>query len=191
MNKWMSFVLGFSVAVNLTVLGTVIFLWKNPPHQGQQDVDRPMLMHRSNEVQDDRLLFINKLPGEPEKVYHKRVDYQRKLEKVVEDIEGEREKIIVLLLQEPPNQETIHVVVEDLADKQIEAEVLTIDHLLDIKPLLPPKKWTSLVRCLQAGDEKLINIEHEIQIKEFNWTPEEDSGKIKRKIVIEKRDGKH
>jgi hypothetical protein len=191
MNKWISFVLGFSVAVNLTVLGTVIFLWKNPPARDLKQAERPVLLHRPDEMQDDRLIFINKMPGEPEKVYHKRVDYQRNLERVQEDIDGEREKIVVLLLQEPPNEKTIHVVVEDLADKQIEAEVLTIDHLLDIKPMLPPKKWTDIVHRLHAGHEEIVNVEHEIQIKEFNWTSEDDSGEIKRKIVIQKHDNKH
>lgn len=188
MNKWMSFVLGFSVAVNITVLGTVIFLWKNSPHRQPLKTDQVFSLHPQNEVQAEQFLFIKKLPDEPKKVYHKRVDYHRKLERVIEEIDVEREKIVVLLLQEPPNKETIHVVVKDLADKQIEAEVLTIDHLLDIKPHLPPKKWSNMVRRLHAGDEHLINVEHEIQIKEFDWTSEHDSGEIKRKIVIEKPD---
>lgn len=187
MNKWIGFVLGFSLAVNVTVLGTVIFLWKNPAltHRQVTDISTPLLTN--DEFGDNQVILVQRKPGEPENVYFKRVEYQRGLDSVQHEIKSNREQIVVMLLQEPPDKETIHVVVEELADNQVEAEILTIDHLLDIRPLLPKQQWQHLVKQLGHGQNQHINVEHEIKVQEFNWVPENESGQIRRKIIIEKQ----
>jgi hypothetical protein len=187
MNKWIGFVLGFSLAVNVTVLGTVVFLWKNPLLTSPQNTDFCTPLMTTDGMGDNNVILMQKKTGELETVFHKRVEYQQDLDSVQHEIIGCREKIIVLLLQEPPDKKTIHIKVAELADNQIEAEVLTIDHLLDIRPLLPQNQWRSLVTNLAQGREHEITIKHDIQIEEFEWVPENEHDQIRRKIIIEKQ----
>ena len=188
MNKWIGFVLGFSLAVNVTVLGTVIFLWKNPILAFQEGPDFTAPRVVTEGFGDNRVVLHQRKQGEPEKLFHKRMEYQRHVDSVQHEISGNREKIVVLLLQEPPDKETIHVVVEDLAEKQVEAEVLTIDHLLDIRPILPKHQWQNLVKRLGKGTRPPRTINHEIKVEEFEWDPENESGQMRRKIIIEKHE---
>lgn len=188
MNKWVGFVLGFSLAVNMTVLGTVVFLWKNPMSRPAAAPQYTPVNTVTENIDEDRIVLLRRWPGEPENVFLKRLEYKQELESVKQDIDGNRKQIVVLLLQEPPDTVTIHTVVEDLAEKQVEAEVLTVDHLLDIRPMLPREQWRQLVLALQAGGPPPKNIEHEIEVKQFEWVPEGGEGRMQKRIIIEERE---
>jgi len=156
MNKWLVSLFVFSVAVNIAVMGTLVYFWhESRPERADQIIAPPPPPLPDRE--ERRFLWMGKRrPGEPEKVFKARIKYRDQMEKVRRQIDGFRKEIIVLLLSDPPPTDSLHVIVEKLAKKQVEAEQLTIGHLLDIRPLLPRKKWVKVVRDLRKNRRVMI-----------------------------------
>lgn len=156
MSKWLISLFVFSVAVNIAVMGTLVYFWHGSPPEPPEQIGAPPPPPLIS-PEPRRFLWMEKrMPEEPEKVFEKRIKYRDQMELVRRQIDGLRKEIIVLLLADPPPSDSLQDVVEKLARKQVEAEQLTIDHLLEIRPLLPRKKWVKVVRDLRRQKRVMI-----------------------------------
>ena len=152
--KWTLFALLFSVAVNIAVIGTLLYFWKNE----KQRMDVGMIHGNSHPERD--IVWFN-APHVPPKVAREidslRRDYHEQVVVIRSSIESDRKAIITQLMCDPVNRDTLDIIIQKLADKQIKAERLTIDHLLMIKPLLPHEDWKYFIQDLRPR--------HKIQTK--------------------------
>ncbi len=156
MNKWLISVFVFSVAVNIAVMGTLVFFWHESPKKRADQLLAPPPPPLAGPEGREFLWMEKRRPDEPEKVFEERIKYHHQMEKVRRQINGLRKEIIVLLLVDPPPSDSLQDVVEKLAKKQVEAEQLTINHLLEIRPLLPREKWVKVVRDLRRQKRVMI-----------------------------------
>jgi len=145
-SKWILFVLLFSVTVNVAVVGTLIYFWryKSPA------VSRVHVEHKRDV--NDRLLWFHSpdlAPRTIEKIDSARKVYHEELQQVRKDIDSQRKNMVTLLLAEPINRDSLQIEIIGLVEKQKKAEELTLDHLLDIKPLLPKDQWILLLKDLE------------------------------------------
>lgn len=173
--KWVILALVFSATVNIAVLGTLIYFWKQ---NKTKEVDITM-MHRPDPRPDFMLFHDLSLPSNvTSQIDSLQKEYHTKLQRVRKSIDSDRQAIVNVLLIEPPDRDSLDHIIKGLTEKQINAERLTIDHLLQIRPLLPHDRWHHLVRDLeprriirtkmiklkeQNGKEIIIDKEEDIQ----------------------------
>lgn len=157
MNRWTLFALLFSVAVNIAVVGTLLYFWQTNGGRGDEA--------RQPEPSRQRDLLWLSAPQVPAKAARKidslRRDYHDQLFILRASIDSEREAIIAHLMGNQVNRDSLEAIISELTAKQIAAERLTIDHLLMIKPLLPPEEWRLFIRDLRPHRQRRIIKIHE------------------------------
>ena len=142
-SKWTLLALLFSVAVNIAVAGTLFFFWR-------QHGERRMLIQSFQGTSSDHQVIRFEVPPHiANEIDSLRQRYHERLTAIRNAIHSDRKSIINQLLKEPVNRDSINVMVETLTNKQIDAEHLTIEHLLEIKPLLPPEEWKFFIQDLE------------------------------------------
>jgi hypothetical protein len=143
--RWILLALLFSVAVNIAVVGTLVYFWQANEYgsdqvfHGKLPLDRDVIWHGAPHVPA-------KVTG---KIDSLRRDYHEQLVLIRASIDSEREAIIAHLMSNQVNRDSLETIITALSAKQIEAERLTIDHLLTIKPLLPPEDWQFFIQDLR------------------------------------------
>jgi hypothetical protein len=164
MKKWALLALLFSAAVNIAVVGTLIYFWKE-----SRTSNRLLLMDNDSGL--DKLAIFGhdstSLKNWPE-IEKMRQEFHQDMDQLSTDIEKQRQSIIRILLTESPDPDSIDILLSGLVDKQIKAERLTVNHLLDVRPLLPPDHWENLVRSL--GKHRIIHINKMISAKDGTQT---------------------
>jgi len=178
MKKWVLIILLFSVAVNLAVVGTLIYFWKKSDHKNSDliwisDDVKTGDFNKFVIVKKDSLITTKNI----DQINTKRLEWGNKMSLLNQSIDKDRRDIIRLLLVDPPQRDSINVVIHKLGSKQIKAESLTVDHLIGIRELLPSQEWEDLVNSVGKGcqiivQKKIIkNGQNEnitVEIKEFN-----------------------
>jgi len=178
MKKWVLIILLFSVAVNLAVVGTLIYFWKVSDHKNSD------LIWLSDEVETgdfNKFVIVKKdsfiTTKNIDQINAKRLDWGNKMSDLNQSIAKDRRDIIGYLLVNPPQRDSINVVIHRLGSKQIKAESLTVDHLIGIRELLPTQEWEDLVNSVGKGCQIIVqkkvikNGQNEnvcIEIKEFD-----------------------
>ncbi len=151
MSKWILALLVFSLTVNIAVISSLLYFWHRPDKAGpapigfgsdgrQPTSGRPFQMEDSTLTPEQRL-----------QMKQLRFKYHTQMRSLRWSIENRRDELIDLLLAESPDQDSVNAVVTALAEKQIELERLTIDHLLSLKSLMSPEQWEHLVVALEKG----------------------------------------
>jgi nitrogen fixation-related uncharacterized protein len=143
-SKWTIIALLFSVAVNIAVVGTLVYFWQHNDRQVNVKV-----LHPENKEHD--ILWFHKPPAPPlaNGIDSLRREYHKELVIIRKDIDAERQEIITQLMGDPVNRDTVEVIIKSLTEKQMDAERLTINHLLEIKPLLPQDEWKFFIQDLK------------------------------------------
>ncbi|MBN1479624.1 periplasmic heavy metal sensor [candidate division KSB1 bacterium] len=190
-SKWIVLALLFSVAVNIAVVGTLVYFWPRNEERRIVFRNRPPKQHE---------IVWFRTPHVPPKVAQDidslRRDYHEQLVTVRMAIDADREAIIAHLMQNKVDRDSLEKILQSLTHKQITAERLTIDHLLEIKPLLPQEEWTFFIRDLKprqtirtkilklnSGDSTSILMQEEIEdIQIFDQKTKNHKSLIKRKI---------
>ena len=144
--RWTLFALLFSVAVNIAVVGTLVFFWGR--NERRMDVE---VLHREPPPMHDILWFDTPHvpPHVAQEIDSLRREYHQQLVLVRTSIDSDRKAIVTQLMSDHVNRDSLDIFIKTLSDKQIQAERLTIDHLLMIKPLLPKKEWQFFINELQ------------------------------------------
>ncbi|MBN1560252.1 periplasmic heavy metal sensor [candidate division KSB1 bacterium] len=143
--RWTLLALLFSVAVNIAVVGTLVYFWRTNEHQsdqafhGKTPLNREIMLHGAPHVPANVKGKIDSL----------RRDYHEQLVLIRASIDAEREAIIAHLMSNQVDRDSLEMNIAALTAKQIAAERLTIDHLLTIKPLLPPEDWRFFIQDLR------------------------------------------
>lgn len=145
-NKWMIFALLFSVTVNIAVVGTLFYFWQN---RDKSFVDVSVNENPQLKKQDIFLTTECLSPSEAKEIDSLRNDYFDNLVILRKSIDDDRRHIVRLLQNEPPDRDSLNTIIIQLSEKQINAERLTINHLLEIKPLLSRDNWLHFVRDLE------------------------------------------
>ena len=145
-SKYTLVALLFSVAVNIAVVGTLVYFWR------QNDNENIEVQVLKGDAKNEKKIIWFGAPPLPPKVSKEidslRRDYHERLVRIRSDIDSNRQAIIAELLQESINRDSLDIIIENLSTKQIDAERLTIEHLLEIKPLLPHDEWKFFIRDL-------------------------------------------
>lgn len=147
-SKWTLIALLFSVTVNIAVVGTLIYFWQH--NNEQRHVNVKVLRTDDNSQQD--VVWFGQPPAPPpvaKEIDSLRREYHEDLVVMRQAIDADRQQIIMQLMHDPVNRDTVEVILNNLTKKQMDAERLTIDHLLDIKPLLPTDDWKFFIQDLR------------------------------------------
>jgi hypothetical protein len=159
-SKWMTAALLFSVAVNAAVVGTLVYFWRGgkPPMH--------LAVMREFPPQKGDLLKLREPHFDPQALremdFLKR-QYGVQLESLQSDIMASRRDIMEQLQKDFINRDSLDILIAHLADEQIHAERLTIDHLIAIRPHLPPDEWRNILRDMESPPRmiKTITIEND------------------------------
>ncbi|MBN2412248.1 hypothetical protein JXQ31_11195 [candidate division KSB1 bacterium] len=178
MKNWVLIVLLFSVTVNLAVVGTLVYFWKKTDQKADNLI---WISEDSKSVDGKKFIFVKKdsfvATENMDKINAKRLDWGNKMSVLNRSIDKDRKDIIRYLLVDPPQRDSINVVIHRLGDKQIKAESLTVDHLIGIRELLPPQEWEDLVTSVGNGCQIIVqkkvikngqNQNITVEIKELN-----------------------
>ncbi len=149
MSKWILALLVFSLTVNVAVISSLLYFWNRPeeilplppgPTDMQPKEMRPFFWGDSTLTPEQR-----------QQLQQQRFQYHTQMRSLRWSIENHRDELIDLLSSESPRQDSINAVVTRLAEKQIELERLTINHLLSLKSVLRPEQWEHLVVTIEKG----------------------------------------
>jgi len=158
-SKWHIVALLFSVTVNVAVVGTMIYFWQhNKPN-------RLEILRYDRAPQEHLMWFHDSTMPPPvaHKIDSMRSNYQEQLEKIQNDIAQQRHAVVLMLQQEPADRDSLDEMILKVAENQVLAERLTIDHLLSIKPLVPAERWQFFIRDMEKTPRilKRIQINHD------------------------------
>ncbi len=84
-----------------------------------------------------------------------RLQYQQELQSLRGQISQNRDKIFSMLMRNEVNRDSLNEIIATISNYQIKTEQLTVDHLLQLKPLLPEDEWKMMIRDL--GEERKIH----------------------------------
>ncbi len=140
MKKWTLAVLLFSLAINISVLGTLFYLWKMkkmPPPEP------PFPMHEGpGGPQGAEMKFP---PEESNFLRDARKEHFSKIEPLFAQINVEREKLFQELLGDEPDMDSIKVSVEAIEHIKAKIEFLTVTHFLGLKEKMPDDFWKPVI----------------------------------------------
>jgi len=157
MKNWIIIILLFSVAVNLAVVGTLVYFWKKTDNKTN---DLIWISEDTKTGNGNNVIIVKKdsflVTNELDKIKTKRLDWGNKMRDINRSIAEDRKEIIRYLLIDPPQRDSINVVINKLGSKQIKAESLTVDHLLSIRELLPQNEWQDLVYSVGKGSQIVV-----------------------------------
>jgi hypothetical protein len=188
-SKWTLFALLFSVAVNIAVVGTLVFFWRHNANTRQE-----INIEQFDELENNALVWFHSPDSHPHagsQMDSLRKLYQQELFTIEGEIGASRNKIVQILLSDPIDSTQLDNEISRLAQEQTHVERLTINHLLDIKPLLPENEWriflndlkphrTIRTKIIKIGDDTsqiIINDSEMHILKEFQ----------EKEIIIEHR----
>lgn len=170
-SKWLVAALLFSVAVNVAVMGTLVYFRqteKQPTHFSLRRESLPhnpdFLWFEGSQINPDLVREMDSL----------RQQYGEQLKNVHRTIDQKRSAIVLQLQQEPINRDSLNKLISRLTEDQVRAERLTVDHLLAIKPFLPKDEWQMIIRELESPPRmiKTITIEKDSALTHFRKNQE-------------------
>jgi Spy/CpxP family protein refolding chaperone len=143
MTKWIMVLLIFSLAVNIAVIGTLVYHWNHPaPMQRftRAMPDSPPMATRPFFMEDSSIA-----PGQRQMLRSQRAEYHSQVRVLRQSVEQQRRRLRDMLLADSPQPDSINAIVTALAEKQAALERLTVNHLLSLKALLTPEQWERLL----------------------------------------------
>jgi len=162
-------ILVFSVAVNIAVVGTLIYFWKKNTLPAED-----IIWLTKNEPGMNKSIVVFKsedtvsTSADLDSISEKRMVWADTMQCLSRDIETDRQTIIHLMLTKPPQRDSINFYIHSIGAKQIKAESLTVAHLLSIRELMPERDWEELVKSL--GRQRRVMVHKEIKADNQNST---------------------
>lgn len=141
-NRWILSILAFSVAINLAVLGTLLYFWS---HQNNKP---PWAEHPQRGPSRFEFGFDKE---QREQIHRAMQEFRQQQKHIADSLRAKRHALLELLLAGEENQQIIDKAINDLVKYQIELERATILHLNEMRPILGPEKWEHLVRAIETG----------------------------------------
>ncbi|HPG38101.1 MAG TPA: hypothetical protein PLP19_06140 [bacterium] len=169
MKKWTLMILLFSVAVNISVIGTLIYFWK----KNALPTDDIMWMTKKEPGMNKSIVVfksedIKTMSADLDSITEKRMVWADTMHCLCQDIESDRQAIIHLMLNKPPQRDSINFYIHSIGAKQIKAESLTVDHLIGIRELMPERDWEELVKSL--GSPRRVMVHREFKVDDQKAT---------------------
>jgi len=143
MNRWIIFLLVFSLAVNIAVMGTLIYYWttgagaEQSAYQYKPPV--PPRQEKPPKISKEQRLKIRQL----------RIEYFAKTRELRREIGMYHDELMDMLMAESFSRDSIQAIVGKIAKKQMELEQLTADHLLDLRKNMDQEQWRIFVNKLK------------------------------------------
>ena len=140
-NRWILTALVFSMAINVAVLGTLVYYWT---HQDKREYTRPDFRepHPSkfdfglNEEKRDRMRSAMK-------------EYRLQILPISDSLRVRRQALIQIMLSGRTDQQVLDNILAELAAFQIELDRTTINHLMKMRTILDPDEWQHLVQAIE------------------------------------------
>jgi Spy/CpxP family protein refolding chaperone len=140
-NRWIMIALVFSVAVNVAVIGTLIYYWS---HQHKDEFTPPNF----RDMQPPKFDFG--LDQEQREQMHLAMQEHRQcIKEIIDSLRIHRHAIMELLLSGEQDQTVIDKAIEKTVPYQIELERATVRHLLAMRPILGNEQWQRLVQAIE------------------------------------------
>lgn len=147
MNRWKLFILVFSLAVNVAVLGTLVYFWTRPHRPVEaRDLGQQRKQYNSRLLMRENPLLTKEQKQELKQLrnrYHGELRGRRK------DIARQRADLVRYLLNDPPMLDSIYVTLDRVSQKQKELEKITIQHLLSMRKHLDKEQWKTMIRTFE------------------------------------------
>lgn len=144
MNRWLVILLFFSLAVNIAVVGTMVYHRSRYP--GPADRVMP---GRVRQAPDRRENLLNR--EERQRIAELRRIYQKKMQRMHGTIDSLRVDLMDVMRTKPTNKDLIDRLLKEIGQKQLEMEKITIHHLLSIRTLLTEEQWQRLLFNLERS----------------------------------------
>jgi len=159
MNKLLTIALLFSIIVNTAVVATLVSVVKGMHNLRQQpavQTEELRVQHAPAWQQSElETVVISKVDS----LQH---DYTQHLIVLKSAIDQNREKMIPVLLENKIDTQRIENILLDISEKQLKAEELTINHIIELKDELDKKEWVRIVKKLNpdASHKRIVIREH-------------------------------
>jgi len=160
MKRWTLMILLFSATVNIAVVGTLIYFWKKNTlpaddiiwmSKNEPGMNKGIIVFKSDDIKI--------MSTDQDSITEKRTVWADNLHCLCQDIESDRQTIIHLMLNKPPQRDSLSYYIHRIGAKQIKAESLTVDHLLGIRELMPERDWEELVKSLGSTRRVMVHRE--------------------------------
>ncbi|HOH08285.1 MAG TPA: periplasmic heavy metal sensor [bacterium] len=152
MNKWLVALLVFSLAVNLAVVGTLIYFTQRP-EMAHRGAGGPVAPPGAPQGMPPRPGDEGVWPGgrtEPNPKMEKlRLAYHEQLQPLHGSMLQLQQDLIRLIEKKPAPADSIELILQRMTGLRGEMEKLTVQHLLAIRPYLEEEEWRHLTRMLQ------------------------------------------
>jgi len=149
-NKWLVVFLIFSLAVNLAVVGTLLYFTRHPSPpvmMPEGPMGRPGIRENGEPRPDGPGADLpGRMPPEVEKL---RESFIAGLRPLSRDLQQSRQQLVRMMDRQPAAADSIAIVLQKINTLQGEMEKLTVDHLMAIRPYLEKSQWQNLTRILQ------------------------------------------
>jgi len=144
MNKWIIALLIFSLAVNVAVVGTLVYYWTQTKGAQTARFSPPPLPERPRFKRGPNLS-----PEQRQKIRQLRQEYFATVREIRRTIGTYHEELMDMLASDSFSRDSLQVVVEKIARKQMELEQLTVAHLLDLRKNMDREQWQQFVKRLR------------------------------------------
>lgn len=143
MNRWLVILLIFSIALNLAVAGTFVF-FKSRMEKGRRM--RPPVYEQQMRRMRGMVDFDSTVnAGDRAKIRQLRMNYLAQANALRSEISWYQDQLTALLLAEPVNKDSVDAMVKRIAERHMQIESLTVQHLIAIKPLIHPENWQRFI----------------------------------------------
>ena len=140
-NRLIIIALCFSLALNIAVIGTLVYFWSQP--------QKPHFRSRTPREREFPGMEFGLDDQQHAKARDEIQQYKENIGGVMDSLRMCRKTLMELLVNDSNNQVGINTTIEKIAKYQIEIEKITINHLLKMRDILTPEQWYNLVNAIE------------------------------------------
>ncbi|HPN33416.1 MAG TPA: hypothetical protein PK843_02820 [bacterium] len=147
MSNWKNLFLLFSLAVNIAAAATLVYFWGR-----HAEVRRlPALLQRPDRTGNPSAPLWKTLGlqhPQREELARLRAPFNERMRPLRLQLQARRHQLMQLLLTNPTAEDSLQIILRQMAEDQIQLDRSTVEHLLKLRPHLDERQWRLMVEAL-------------------------------------------
>lgn len=147
MSNWKNLFLLFSLAVNIAAASTLAYFWGR--HDGMRRL--PALLQRPDRTANSSAPLWKTMglrDPQREELAKLRAPFNEQMRPLRSQLQAKRHRLMRLLLTNPTAQDSIKILLNQIAEDQTQLDRSTVEHLIKLRPHLDERQWRLMVEAL-------------------------------------------
>jgi len=147
MSNWKNLLLLFSLAINIAAAATLAYLWGR--HDGMRRP--PALLQRPDRPANPSAPLwktMGLLDLQREELAKLRAPFNEQMRPLRSQLQAKRQRLMRILLTNPTAQDSIQILLRQIAEDQTQLDRSTVEHLVTLRPHLDERQWRLMVEAL-------------------------------------------